>query len=380
MPDYTNTELMEFICRVLKKVHAIESKLDQFLGIKNDDDDEEKDQTASPFDILTLNDNVDLSFNFNPINDDKELQEVTDLINKDPKYLQNLRLLMQSKRKFCLEDIFTEKFLLGCNLCGINGKRKLEGLAPFEKVYVYVLKLNGEDPKYIRKLVMSKISQINHRVSRRARHKLQKRLKAYEGLEEGQIPVDHDYQRSEFNEDSLSLDEDDSQLDIVKNEPFDEDSDSNEPLAKLVPSAGEEPSSSLEPTKSVTPLRGFPFEPIKTKKEMSIVDERIKEDPEYLEQLRKHFSRNRDNVCRLDQLFTSELMFTYNYSGMHDREKLTDLTLYKDIYFHLKRIQGATLEDIEFDAKSELRRMKKRVYSRNETRRIKPPPCKKTKI
>ncbi|XP_063705395.1 uncharacterized protein LOC134834595 [Culicoides brevitarsis] len=374
MPDFTNAELMDFICRVLKKVHAIESKLDQFLGIKSDEDvekDVEKDIPALQIEIPVPQEKPDLSFNFNPINDDEELQEISNLINNDPEYLQNLRLFMQSKQNLCLEHFFTENFLLGYNLSGLYGKKKLEDLAPYEKVYVYTRKLNGEDPTFIRKFVMNEIHRIKKRVSRRARHRLNMRLRDYENLEEGQIPVDHDYQN--FNEDSLSIDEENSQLDI-KNEPFDENSDSDEPLIKLVPSTSMACTSDNKPT-------GFPHEPINTKKELIIVDERIMEDPEYLEELRNHFSSlNRDNVCRLDQLFTDEFLFSYTYLGMSDRDKLTDLMLYQQVYFHLKRIKGATLEDIAYDAKTELRRMKKRVYARHEPRRGNPTPSKRTKL
>lgn len=43
---------------------------------------------------------------------------------------------MQKKTNLNLEDMFTEEFLIRYNLKGTNGKKKLEGLIPYERIFV----------------------------------------------------------------------------------------------------------------------------------------------------------------------------------------------------------------------------------------------------
>lgn len=43
---------------------------------------------------------------------------------------------MQTKGNLKLENIFTSEFLYDYNPTGSNGKKKLEGLVPYDQIYV----------------------------------------------------------------------------------------------------------------------------------------------------------------------------------------------------------------------------------------------------
>lgn len=130
MPDTSNDDLKQLIQHIIKRIDVIESKLDLLLVEKNEP------QCTIPTITTPLDDcNVDQTFEFAPIANDEDLELVSTLIEEDGRYVENLRLMLLNKDKFSLEDVFTETFLLQYNLTGLYGKRKLEGLSPYELIY-----------------------------------------------------------------------------------------------------------------------------------------------------------------------------------------------------------------------------------------------------
>lgn len=117
------------------------------------------------------------------------------------------------------------------------------------------------------------------------------------------------------------------------------------------------------------------FTIINNDEDLETVTRKIKTDPQYLKQLRQRMlDESKDGHCKLEQLFSVDFLENYNLYGIYDRKKLADLTIYKSVYFYLKKHQGLSLKQIEIDATKELRKFKKRMYARRKIQRKRAEP------
>lgn len=87
MEEESNQDVIKLINRVIKKVDNLEHKLDQILYMFSM---KPKKPVKHKFEENSSDDEIDYSFKFSPIRDDKDLWDVSTKIEKDEEYTRNL--------------------------------------------------------------------------------------------------------------------------------------------------------------------------------------------------------------------------------------------------------------------------------------------------
>ncbi|XP_063705757.1 uncharacterized protein LOC134834884 [Culicoides brevitarsis] len=370
MPDYSNEDLVKLIHRVINKVNTLEDKIDQVLiELKNNQ------QTKQAVRFIHRGEegfeDLDFDFKFTPIGSEEELAEVTQTIENDPQYRKKLLAYISSKGNFTIEHLFTDVFLFDYNLSGANGKRKLEGIVPFEQIYMYLKMKESLTEDEIKRELVEKLTKIKNRVYKR--RSLQQKRTA--------TPA----QETHFEEQRVAprykIEEQ-----IVVEDPIEEVQEEEEDLSHETYT---EPGQIFieETIEHEMPYHEYDeeyaFSPINSDADLEAVTQKIRNNPQYLKQLRLHLVNESDNgQITLEQLFTVEYLQDFNLYGRQDNRKLADLVPYKALYFYLKKHTGLDLKQIELDASNELKRLKNRMAARRKVQRKRgelPPVTKKEK-
>ncbi|XP_063704547.1 uncharacterized protein LOC134833967 [Culicoides brevitarsis] len=415
MPDTTNEELKRLIQYIIVKVRTIETKLDALCldreqqlekeskskapnvvvvqEISQTDDLETEPKTkSSPVSYVIRSPLKKISpgkqqkpkivrakspsnFHFTPINDDKELSVISKKILHDPFYKSDLQTYIKSKGDIKLENIFSLDFLLKCNHTGANGQRNMENLVPYQQIFRELLLRSGKHMVQIRTMSLEEINRLKNRV-RMANIRNKEKFGTVVATKTADKSLDVNENDADEQESAVtSITEhnyatgtetkhgDDELIEEILFEEVEEDM--VETLEQESMPATAEIDEGDDETESETEVsQGEVFKPIASEADLARVSFKIRSDANFLKELRlKMVNEAKIGPCNLEQLFTPEYLRNINY------QKITQLLPYEAVYCFLKKQIGQSDAYIEDDAKTELRKVKKRLQDEQQAER-----------
>uniref|UniRef100_A0A336L097 CSON002866 protein n=1 Tax=Culicoides sonorensis TaxID=179676 RepID=A0A336L097_CULSO len=326
MPDITNEDLMKLIYRLIKKQDTVDAKLDKVLEILHKSE------------VIDTTNEV---FLFKPIKNLDELEAVTQRLESDPVFRRQLKafLIKISRGNIKLEHIFSDEFLYDYNWPGVNGKKKLEGIALFDHYYVALKQKEGNSDTEIRKICNRELKQIKDRIfARNLRKKQQEKSTTGESSADGteSKPEEVTETVDEFVEiqDYLefeTVNDGEYYIEISQSdhEALNQDHNYHDMEESEINEKNNEENNEIEQISEEFSDDELLF-PIKNDKELDFVTKKLQNDEKYKKQARA-LMRLHDDL-KIDHIFTQEFLYEYNLTGVNGKKKLENLLPYTEIY------------------------------------------------